>query len=433
MRAADLLRMAARNAFRSRLRTTLTVLSLFVGAFTLTLTTGLGAGVNDYVDRQVATLSSGDVLLVGAAATTEDGGGPAVYDPNGRQRGSGTPGPLAADSLLNQDDIDAMAAIGGVDRVDPVRQVVSDWIATDPDAADRRYELTINPTASIGRSDLVAGAQLDQSTASAQIVLPEDYLAPLGFADAADAVGAEVTIGYSDATQQPQQVRATIAGVARESLFASGAGANAALTERIADAQKVPGAADAWPLAVVTVAPDAAGAVSDADIQRVKSALEADDLRGQTVADQLGVVQTVINGIIGVLSAFAIIALIAASFGIVNTLLMSVQERTREIGLMKAMGMSNGRVFAVFSLEALVIGFLGAALGALAAVAAGTAIATAASESLLEGLPGLTILLFDPLTVIAVIAVIMLVAFFSGVLPARRAARHDPIDSLRYE
>ena len=55
MRTADVVRSATRNAFRSRLRTTLTVLSLFVGAFTLTLTTALGAGVSDYVANPSAS------------------------------------------------------------------------------------------------------------------------------------------------------------------------------------------------------------------------------------------------------------------------------------------------------------------------------------------------------------------------------------------
>ena len=81
--------------------------------------------------------------------------------------------------------------------------------------------------------------------------------------------------------------------------------------------------------------------------------------------------KTVIDGIVLVLNAFAIIALLAASFGIVNTLFMSVQERTREIGLMKAMGMGNGRVFSLFSIEAAFIGFLGSAIGVVIAMLAG--------------------------------------------------------------
>jgi putative ABC transport system permease protein len=431
VRTTDLVRSATRNAFRSRLRTTLTVLSLFVGAFTLTLTTALGAGVNDYVERQVATVSTGDILLVSPAATVAPADGPAEYDPDGRQQASAA-NPLGAGTLLTQDDVDAIAALDGVARVEPVSQISVDWIAAS--ATDTTYELTVNPTSSIGRSDLLAGAQLDQETSQLQLVLPEDHVAALGFDGPEDAVGRVVTLGYRDAAREPQELEATVVGIARESLLAAGAGANAALVERISDAQAVPGQPGAWPVAVATLEGSGeAGAVAPDDIAAVKGELAALDLAGQTVEDQLGVVQTVINGIIGVLSAFAAIALLAASFGIVNTLLMSVQERTREIGLMKAMGMSNGRVFGLFSLEAVVIGVLGAALGAVTAIAAGTALAAAAGRTLLADLPGLQILLFEPATVLTVIVVITGIAFVSGVLPARRAARQDPIESLRYE
>lgn len=432
MRTSDLVRTAARNAFRSRLRTTLTVLSLFVGAFTLTLTTALGAGVNDYVERQVSTLSTGDVLLVSPAATTETSDGPDEFDPDGRQQAAAA-NPLAGGTLLNEDDVQAIAGMDGVRSVEAVSQVQIDWVQATADDATR-FEMDINPTSSIGRSDLVAGAQLDQESAGYELVIPEEYVAALGFADADSAVDARVMLGFSDAGLAGRQVEASIAGVARTSLFASGAGANAALVEEVAAAQAIPGQPRAWPLAVAYLEGSGDdGAVTADDIGAVKAELADADLAGQTVEDQLGVVQTIINGIIGVLSAFAVVALIAASFGIVNTLLMSVQERTREIGLMKAMGMSNGRVFGLFSLEAVVIGFLGSALGALAAVAVGSALAGSLSQTVLADLPGLRILLFEPAGVAVVIVVIMAIAFVSGVLPARRAARQDPIESLRYE
>ena len=191
MRTADIVRSATRNAFRSRLRTTLTVLSLFVGAFTLTLTTALGAGVSDYVTKQVASLSSGDVLIVAPAADQAAGDGPAEYDPDARAQSS-TPNPLGSTSLLDEDDLDTIAALEGVDRVDPVRQVAIDWVIAPGSDHDTRFELSVNPTSSITQSDLVAGEQLDQTADAAQLILPEDYVDALGFADAADAVGQAV-------------------------------------------------------------------------------------------------------------------------------------------------------------------------------------------------------------------------------------------------
>ncbi|WP_438854489.1 ABC transporter permease [Agromyces sp. M3QZ16-3] len=433
MRAADVITGATRNAFRSKLRTTLTVLSLFVGAFTLTLTTALGAGVNDYVDRQVATVSTGDALLVTPAVTTDGGDGPTPYDPDGRQQAT-QPNPLGAGTLLNAGDLDTMRGLDGVGMVEPVRQIVVDWVAPADGADSERYELDINPSSSLGRSDLVAGAQLDQDADSAQIILQEDYVDALGFTDAESAIGQTVELGYTDAARADRTIEAEVVGVARTSLFAAGAGANESLTDTVSTAQAIPGQPEAYVLAVAHLeGSGSGGSVTDRDVEDVKAQLADADLAGQTVEDQLGVIQTVINGIIGVLSAFSLIALVAASFGIVNTLLMSVQERTREIGLMKAMGMSNGKVFGLFSLEAVVIGFLGSAIGAIAAIGLGTLISSALAAGPLADLPGLTILLFDPVNVAVVILVIMLVAFLSGVLPARRAARQDPIESLRYE
>ncbi len=434
MRTRDLVRNAARNSVRSKVRTTLTVLSLFVGAFTLTLTTALGAGVSDYLDRQVAAISTGDLLVITATEDAGAGDGPREYDPDGRASSGLTGNPLAGGSLREEDDLDALAAIDGVASVDPVRAITLDYIAADGTGVDTQFELDVNPTASIGRSDLVAGVQLDASADKPQIVLPEDYVDALGFASADDAVGSTVALGYTDSAGEQFELETQIVGVARATLLTSGAGVNASATTTIADAQETDASSDAYPIAVAYITGTADdGTVTAADFDAVKSALADDNLLGQTIEDQLGVVQTVITGIIGVLSAFAIVALIAASFGIVNTLFMSVQERTREIGLMKAMGMSDGRVFGLFSLEAAVIGFLGAALGAGVALLVGSGISGALAAGPLADLPGLSILLFDPVTVVTVIVVVMLIAFLSGVLPARRAARQNPIDSLRYE
>ena len=157
--------------------------------------------------------------------------------------------------------------------------------------------------------------------------------------------------------------------------------------------------------------------------------------QGTTIAGQLGTFQTVIDGISLVLNAFAIIALLAAGFGIINTLLMSVQERTREIGLMKAMGMSGARIFALFSTEAVFIGFLGSAIGAGIAILVGGVVSKVLGAGPLKALAGLQILQFTPASILTVLLLLLVmgISLVAAVLPAGRAARQSPIDSLRYE
>src|SRR5699024_5197573 len=87
------------------------------------------------------------------------------------------------------------------------------------------------------------------------------------------------------------------------------------------------------------------------------------DMVAQTDQDEVGLVSGIIDAITWVFNGFALIALLAASFGIVNTLLISVQERTRQIGLYKALGMTSGKVFTLFSTEAIVIGLMGSVIG----------------------------------------------------------------------
>jgi len=427
MRTPDLLRTAASNTFRAKLRTTLTALALLVGAFTLTLTTAVGAGVSDYVTKQVASIGADDVLIVSKTTAAGDDG-PAPYDPDTSTASNGTPNPLAGTSeALTASDVADLEGVDGILSVEPISPVAIDWVRA---GSSEQYEFTIAPTSSIAQADLAAGEQLEAATDEHQLVLPDEYLDALGFVDAEDAVGSTVTLGLTDVLGQNQTVEATIVGVSNTSLLSSGAGANSALMSDLAQTQ---GAGVDAPERYLVVVARIDASASAADIEAIKLAVADAGMSAQTIADQLGLIQTVITGITGVLNAFAIVALLAAAFGIVNTLLMSVQERTREIGLMKAMGMASGRVFALFSLEAAFIGLLGSAVGALLAVGAGSLISAALAAGPLSGLAGLQILLFEPLSLVGVIVLIVGIAFLAGTLPARRAARKAPIDALRYE
>jgi putative ABC transport system permease protein len=435
MRGIDLVSTAVGNTLRSRLRTTLTVLALVVGAFTLTITTALGAGVSQYISTQVSAFAADDVLLVQAqgdplAPAEEEG--PAPWDESTSTSTTAQPGgaPLAGAQAepLTDDDLATIEGIEGVTGIDPVRAVSTDWVATP---GGDRFEFAVNPQSAVTVADLEAGEQLDQATSRFEIVLPNDYLEPLGFVDAEDAVGSTVEIGMTDIAGAAHELDATVVGVSRSSLFASGAGANNALVSELAELRTagLDGAAENSTVVIAYLESELDAEERSAVVDR----LAEEGFGAQTIEDQLGIVTTIIAGITGVLNTFAIVALIAAAFGIVNALLMSVQERTREIGLMKAMGMSGSRVFALFSLEAVAIGVLGSVIGVGLAMLAGGGIGGALAAGPLADLEGLNLFVFEPLSVVGVIALIVAIAFVSGALPARRAARQRPIDALRYE
>ena len=133
------------------------------------------------------------------------------------------------------------------------------------------------------------------------------------------------------------------------------------------------------------------------------------------------------------MNLFAFIALLAASFGIINTLVIAVMERTKEIGLQKALGMGRAKIFFLFSLESILIGFWGAILGIGGAVLLGTAANSYASKYYLESFEGYSLIAFKPFSLLFIVVLICLVAFVAGVLPAFRASRLNPIEALRYE
>jgi putative ABC transport system permease protein len=435
MKLLDLIGSAASNTFRSKTRTILTILAIFVGAFTLTITNGLGTGINRYIDDTVTSIGAEDVMTVSvtqdANAGFGDASGPAEYDPDAVVSG-GFSRPGSTVVALTPGDLDALATIEGVLDVEATKSISPDWIQY----GDGTQYLTSVGVLIAGQTvRLAAGAAPAADSDAVELNVPVTYVESLGFADADAAVGETLTIAITDAERTQHFIDATIVGVAEESIAAPGAGGlvvNSALTDELYQTQNIGIPTDQqerYAQASIRFDP----AATDAEVTSLKERLADAGFTGTTVADQLGTFKTIIDAIVLVLNAFAIIALLAASFGIVNTLFMSVQERTREIGLMKAMGMGSGKVFGLFSLEAVFIGFLGSAIGVGIGMLVGAGISSLLSGAILADLPGLTLIAFDPISVAVIILVVMAIAFLAGTLPAARAARADPVESLRYE
>jgi len=134
------------------------------------------------------------------------------------------------------------------------------------------------------------------------------------------------------------------------------------------------------------------------------------------------------------LGIFGSLALAVASLGIVNTLVMAILERRREIGIMKAVGASDGDIKRLFFAEAGVMGLIGGALGVAVGWIIGRAINFATGIYMQrQQLPKEDVWLVPWWLVAGAIAFAVLVTLVSGLYPAARAAKLDPVQALRYE
>jgi putative ABC transport system permease protein len=147
-----------------------------------------------------------------------------------------------------------------------------------------------------------------------------------------------------------------------------------------------------------------------------------------SIVESLNSVYTLIEAVLG---GIASIALFVAAIGIANTMVMSVLERTREIGLMKAVGARNRDVMAVFIAEASSIGLLGGVGGVIIGVALAQIIGAVASATV--GLSGTSIVVIPLWLPIFAIAFSIVIGLAAGLYPAFRAVQLDPVHALKYE
>ncbi|RCV64322.1 putative ABC transport system permease protein [Methanophagales archaeon] len=147
-----------------------------------------------------------------------------------------------------------------------------------------------------------------------------------------------------------------------------------------------------------------------------------------TMGSMLEQIGDIFNIIRGVLAGIAAIALIVASIGIMNTMLMSVMERTHEIGVMKAIGAKSRDVLALFLLESSIVSLVGGVTGCVVGVIVAKVLGFLGSAA--SGLEITAIV--KPEVLLSGIAVAVIVGVLSGFYPARKASRMSPVEAVRY-
>jgi len=131
-----------------------------------------------------------------------------------------------------------------------------------------------------------------------------------------------------------------------------------------------------------------------------------------------------VGQLLSLIYALLAMAVVVSLFGIVNTLVLSISERVRELGLLRAIGMSRRQVRRMIRYEAVITALIGAVLGMALGVVLAVLVTRAIEDFALS---------FPIVTLIAVLLASALAGVLAAILPARRASRLDVLESLAYE
>lgn len=453
MLAIDIIRRALRGLLSAKARTLLTALAISVGAFALTLTLAASNGAESYANTIVSDNFDPTELIIasnGDLFNSTDTSKPQVYNDKFGSVTTAGGGSLQVEKL-SQSDLDRIATLPGIESVRPGITLSLQYLTRD---GQKKYVATAQAYDDSQKPELLAGA-IPERLADSTIVLPEGFLTSLGFTDARQAIGQTVRLAVRQQVDQASIINALTQGDT-SALQANPTTAEEANFKIVAVAKT--------PSTLVQPSAGLYVKINDTDLTRLndvatkgsenyqkyllayakvsdgtdtgKLAAAQDKVRqagygAQSVVDTQKTLTQVIDVLQGIVSVFGLIAVVASVFGVVNTMYISVLQRTREIGLMKALGMHKKDINRLFLFEAALIGLLGGLLGAVTAFVLGTVLNPVISKQLSLG--DARLLQFDPVQIIGLIIALMVVAVVAGLLPARKAARLDPIEALRTE
>ena len=436
MKVLDIIKDANANLLRNKLRSFLTILAIFIGSFSIISTSAIQAGVNDFIDSQVDSYGGEGYLAIvskdsfdaleGLQGAMGNGNKePIEYNPDKIQTGM---------SPITDEQIEKLKKIEGIDGDSIVEQKSLDITYVSSEKTDKKYLVAAEalPPGDIN-VDVVTGGQLELRADEYQIQLEQKYVKALGYTNE-DIIGEKIHLVVVDEyTHQEKTFDAKVVGVMAQGVVSMGQQyTNNKLANDIYEenTKYYPEEIKSQTFAVAVNFD-----YENYTAKEIKDKLEDIDLSAMTVEDIIGTIKTFFDVILTVFKIFGFIALIAAAIGIINTLFMSVQERTREIGLDKALGMSSRHVFMSFSLEAISLGFWGSVFGITVSIILGNIVNALfhAEGGFLEAFPTFNLATYTIPDIISVTILIMAIAFLAGTLPARRASHKNPIDALRYE
>lgn len=389
---------------RNRARTLLTVLGIAIGIASITCILAISGGVQQMIGKQVGDID-GHLAVIRPGQQTRDPN--ALLSPVAQQTFS--------TSTLTEADVAAVAKVPGVQAAVPL-MTIDGTVKTDQNTISNNVVLATTPDFDkVADFSMKSGQFLDEITDDNTAVIGEDLSNELFNTDRPIGQtftmrGVEFTVvGVIKRKDNPINFnninlnQAVVVSFERGQLFHQGRAQIQqidVLVDRSADLHKV------------------AGSLQDT---LLSSHLGEKDFIIATGSDIARPTNKLFSAITDVMTAIAAISLFVGGIGIMNIMLVGVAERTREIGIRKAVGASHGTILSQFVIESLIMSLLGGLLGYLL----GITIAFGVS----------IFLYFTPAitwqTAVAALVMAVVVGVLFGIYPAIKAARKNTIESLR--
>lgn len=388
----------------NKVRSVLTVLGVIIGVTSVTTLVSLGQGLKNDVAQSIQGFGTNVITITGGKIDTSRVG-----------QTTSNPANFITGDILTIDDVAAIEQLPSIEAVAPLSLIPGALKYQDKIATPILYGTYPNFLKAFGILQLDKGAMI-QETEGNYIVLGQASAEDL-FGEV-NPIGKTVKLGERELEVIGTLKKSKTVGLLGTEIDSFSLIPFDLATQINKDQVKI--------MRIIVKANDSA------DTNGVKSSVHdallanhhgEEDFTVLTQDDLLGLLNTFLNLSTTLVSAIAAISLIVGGIGIMNIMLVTVTERTREIGLRKAVGATKVAILVQFLVEAIMVTLVGAIIGLAISFIVGAIIAAKT-----ELTPAIT-----PSIILLSVGISVIIGIIFGLWPALRAANRDPIEALRYE